>query len=84
MNNVDARTVINNCSMVMLLGQSPMNKQVLSNMFSISSSEQKYISSAKPGMGLLRINENMIPMDDSFPKDSKLYKIMTTKPDERM
>jgi type IV secretory pathway VirB4 component len=84
MSNPDARTVINNCSMVMLLGQSPMNRQVLSGIFNISPSEQKYISSAKPGMGLLRIGETMIPMDDSFPKDTTLYKIMTTKPDERM
>lgn len=80
----EARTIINNSPFVVMLGQSPLNKQQLSEMMNISPLEQKYISSAKPGMGLLRINESMIPMDDTFPKNTKLYKIMTTKPDERM
>lgn len=80
----DARTIINNSPFVLMLGQSPLNKQQLSDMMNISPQEQKYISSAKPGMGLIRIGESMIPMDDTFPKNTKLYKIMTTKPDERL
>lgn len=80
--NEDARTILNNCSFMILLGQSPMNQIELSKMFNISKDEQKYISAAKPGMGLIRIKDDIIPMDDSFPQDTKLYKIMTTKPDE--
>lgn len=80
----DARTIINNCSFIILLGQAPLNKQQLSNMYSLSSVEQKYISSAKPGMGLIYTNENIIPVNDDFPKNTKLYKLMTTRPDERM
>ena len=77
-----ARTVINNCNMIIMLGQSAINKQQLSSMLNISPMEQKYISSAKPGRGLIRIGEDLIPMDDSFPKDTKLYKILTTNPNE--
>ena len=84
LNNHDARTVINNCSFIMLLKQSPVNKLSLSEMFGISSEEQKYISSSKPGRGLVWINGDFIPIDDSFPTDTKLYKIMTTKASERM
>lgn len=82
--NEDARTVINNSPFMIVLGQSPINKQQLSDMLNVSPLEQKYISSAKPGMGLIKVNESLIPMDDSFPRNTKLYKIMTTKPDERM
>lgn len=77
----DARTVINNCTFIILLGQTPMNKQQLSDLLDISLEEQKYISTAKPGMGLIRIVNDIIPMDDNFPKNS-LYKLMTTRPDE--
>lgn len=80
----DSRTVINNSPFVVLLGQSPLNKQQLSDMLNISPQEQKYIASAKPGMGLIHIDESHIPMDDAFPRNTKLYKIMTTKPDERI
>lgn len=80
--NEQARTVINNCSFVTMLGQSPMNKMQLASMYDISSVEQKYISAAKPGMGLLKIQDSLIPFNDDFPKNTKLYKIMSTKPDE--
>ena len=66
----------------MLLGQTPINRQQLSEMLDISKEEQKYISTAKPGMGLLRILGDTIPMDDAFPKDTELYRLMTTKPTE--
>lgn len=33
-------------------------------------------------MGLLKIGEDVFPINDDFPKDTKLYGIMTTKPDE--
>lgn len=78
----DARAIINNSAFLILLGQAPINKEQLSTMLNISKEEQKYISSAKPGMGLIRIGEDIIPMDDSFPKKTKLYQIMTTKPEE--
>jgi hypothetical protein len=80
----DARTIINNCDFAIILGQSPINRQQLSKMFSISPAEQKFISSAKPGTGILNIAGENIPVDDTFPKDTQLYKIMTTKPEERL
>lgn len=78
----EARTIINNCSFIIILGQTAINKQQLSDMLNISKEEQKFISTAKPGMGLLRIGDDIIPMDDSFPKDTHLYKIMSTRPNE--
>ena len=79
----EARTIINNSPFIIMLGQSPINKQQLSQMMNISPAEQKYIASAKPGRGLIRIGDDLIPMDDSFPKNTKLYKIMTTNPEDQ-
>lgn len=78
----EARTIINNSTFIMLLGQTPINRQQLSEMLDISKEEQKYISTAKPGMGLLRILGDTVPMDDAFPKTTELYRLMTTKPTE--
>ena len=80
----DARTVINNCSFVTMLGQSPINKTQLSSMYNLSLAEQKYIASAKPGMGIIICNGDVIPMNDDFPKNTELYQMMTTKPEERI
>lgn len=82
----EARTIINNSSFIMLLGQAPLNREQLSQMLSISPQEQEYLNSAKPGKGLLRIgsddNFDIIPFDDNFPKNTELYRIMSTKPNE--
>lgn len=80
--SADARAIINNSSFVIMLGQSPINRKQLSDLLSITKEEQQYINVAKPGKGLLKIGENIIPIDDTFPKNTELYKIMTTKPDE--
>lgn len=82
--NDDALTVINNCSFVCLLGQAPINRNQLTDMYNISPTEKKYISTAKAGMGLLKIQDYLIPMVDEFPKNTKLYKIMSTKPGEEV
>ncbi len=78
----EARTIINTSTFITLLAQTPINLQQLSSLLNISKSEQKYIATSKPGMGLLRIDNDIIPIDDTFPKDTKLYKLMTTKPSE--
>lgn len=84
--NAEARTVLNNSAFVTLLGQSPLNKRDLSELYGLSSTEEKYIASGKSGMGLICINNGdiIVPMNDDFPKDTELYRIMTSKPDERM
>lgn len=81
--SADARTVINNSNFKILMGQSDINRVQLSELLGISPMEQKYISSNKPGMGLLQINNDFIPVNDSFPKDTELYKLMSTKPQEK-
>lgn len=84
LNSPEARTVINNCSFITMLRQSDINRSQLSVMLGISQEEQKYISSPKAGVGLLQIGGDFIPIDSYFPTDTQLYKIMTTKADERI
>lgn len=78
----DARTVINNSDFIMLLRQSAINKKQLASLLDISPTEQKYMSTAKAGVGLLHIGDDCVPMSNSFPHDTKLYEIMNTKPEQ--
>jgi hypothetical protein len=34
------------------------------------------------GHGLLKVGSSLVPFENKFPKDTKLYKLMTTKPGE--
>lgn len=79
----DGRSIINNCTFIEFMSQSDGCQEQLMAMYGIAQAERKYISAQKEGMGLLKIGHDIIPKIDKFPKDTKLYKLMTTKPNEK-
>ena len=78
----EMRTVISTSNFVMMLNQAPMDKMELGHMFNISDDELAYITNADPGQGLLYNGKALIPFQDSFPNNTKLYMAMTTKPED--
>ena len=44
--------------------------------------EMKYITNVNSGEGLIKIRNSLIPFRNNFPKNNKLYKLMTTKIEE--
>lgn len=85
------RTILNNCGSVVLMNQAPMNLGQLAKIYNISPEEQKYINNAPSGQGLLWMTGgqgsdsggSIIPFIDNFPENTKLYKMMTTKPSDK-
>lgn len=78
------RSIINNCSFIQFLTQSPPVQEQLMKLYGITQNERKYISSNKSGVGLLKIGNDFIPKLDEFPKDTKLYKLISSKPNENV
>jgi hypothetical protein len=75
--------IINNCEFIMMLSQSPSDRLSLAEMYHISDAQLNYITNSPPGQGLLYTGETIVPFVDHFPKDTELYKIMSSKADER-
>ena len=78
----EARAIINNSDFMMMLNLDPYGRMQLQQMFGISNTEIEYVTSADSGQGLIYNGSDIIPFKDDFPTDTKLYKAMTTKPDE--
>lgn len=78
----EGRGIINNCEMVIMLKQSPIDRDTLSSMFNISAAQQQFITNTEPGQGLLYNGSTIIPFEDKFPTNTALYKAITTKPDD--
>lgn len=78
-----SRAIINNCEFILMLSQSPIDRSSLASMYHISNAQLNYITNSPPGQGLIYNGEAIIPFIDNFPKDTKLYEIMSTKPGER-
>lgn len=48
-------------------------------MYNLTDSEMEYITSSGSGHGLIYNGTDIIPFEDEFPTDTKLYNAMTTK-----
>ena len=78
-----ARTMLSNSEFVVMLNQAPGDQQELAKLFHISQDQMSYISNADAGCGLIRYGSTLIPFENRFPRDTDLYRLMTTRPNEK-
>lgn len=74
-----ARTMLSNSEFVIMLNQAATNREELARLLNISDTQLSYITNVDAGHGLLKIGSSLIPFENSFPRDTKLYGLMTTK-----
>ena len=77
-----ARTMLANSEFITLLNQAATDRIELARLLGISETQLSYVTNADAGKGLLKCAGNIVPFENHFPKDTKLYKVMTTKPKE--
>ena len=66
-----------------MLNQAQGDRQILAKQLGISPHQLSYVTHSGPGEGLLFFGNVTIPFVDRFPKNTKLYSIMTTRPNEK-
>lgn len=62
-----------------MLNQSQLDRAALSELFNISESLQDYITDKPAGTGLIYNGHTTVPFINQWPKDSRLYSLMSTK-----
>lgn len=83
LHSVTARNMFSNSEFLILLNQAPADRIDLAELFHISVNQMKHIENTPVGQGLLKVGEAMVPFVNQFPKDTKLYELMTTKPEDK-
>ena len=78
-----ARTMLSNSEFVLMLNQAATNREELARLLNISDTQLSYITNVDAGHGLIKIGSSLIPFENSFPRDTKLYHLMTTKLSEK-
>lgn len=78
----EIENIFENSDFIYMLNQASGDRQILAKQLNISPHQLSYVTHANEGEGLLFYGNVIIPFVDKFPKDTILYKIMTTKPDE--
>ena len=65
-----------------MLNQAAGDRAILAKQLNISPQQMKYVTHTEAGEGLLFYGNVILPFVDRFPKDTELYRVMTTKPEE--
>ena len=75
-----ARTMLANSEFLIMLNQAPTDRVELAKLLNISDNQLSYITNVDSGRGLMKCGSAIVPFVDVFPKDTKLYKLMSTRP----
>ena len=75
----EVENVFENSDYVYMLNQASGDRQILAKQLNISPHQLSYVTHSAEGEGLLFYGSVILPFVDRFPKDTELYKIMTTK-----
>lgn len=78
-----ARTMLANSEFLIMLNQAPTDRIELAKLLNISNTQMDYITDVGAGHGLLKVGSALVPFVNRFPKNTKLYSLMTTKASER-
>ena len=74
--------ILGNSDFVYLLNQNAKDQTILADKLNLSEKQLKYVSNSEQGCGLILFDNVVIPFVDRYPKDTKTYAIMNTKPEE--
>ena len=74
-----ARLMLANSEFLILLNQATTDREELASLLNISDNQLSYITNVGAGHGLIRCSGNIVPFENSFPKNTKLYRLMTTR-----
>ena len=74
--------IFENSDFIYMLNQAGGDRQILAKQLNISPHQLGYVTNSNAGEGLLFYGNVIIPFVDHFPKDTELYSIMTTRPED--
>ena len=80
--SLTARTMLANSEYLVMLNQAPTDRIEFAKLLHISDNQLSYITNVGFGKGLLKCGNSIVPFVDNFPKNTRLYQLMSTKPGE--
>ena len=82
LDNEVARSMISNSEFLVLLNQAASDRTKLAELLHISDTQLSYVTDSEAGRGLLKMGGSLVPFINDIPKDTQLYKLMSTRPGE--
>ena len=78
----EVENIFENSDFIYMLNQAAGDREILASRLGISPHQLSYVTHSGEGEGLLFYGNVILPFVDHFPRDTELYRLLTTKPDE--
>ena len=78
----EIENIFKNSDFVCMLNQAGGDRAILAKQLNISPRQLSHVTNAAEGEGLLFYGNVIIPFRDKFDNTTRLYSLMTTKPEE--
>ena len=78
----EIENILDNSDFVYLLSQAAGDRDILQEKLHISDEQIKYVTASEQGQGLIIYGNTILPVKDKFPKNTTMYSLMTTNPEE--
>lgn len=78
----EIENIFDNTDFILMLNQAGTDRDILAKKLNISKHQLSYVTNSGEGEGLIFYGNTIVPFIDQFPKNTKLYSLITTKPEE--
>ncbi len=78
----EVENILENSDFIYMLNQASGDREILAKKLGISPHQLSYVTQSGEGEGLLFYGNVILPFSDHFPKNTELYRLMSTKPSD--
>ena len=71
-----------NSEFMLMFNQAAKDQEQLSEILKISDTQMAYVNNSPVGHGCIIVGSSIVPLINDFPKDTELYRLMSTRPGE--
>ena len=82
LHSAQGSTMLSNSELIVMFNQAERDQEQLAELLNISKEQMGYVTDTEAGSGLIKYGRALVPFVNRFPRNTKLYELMTTKPGE--
>lgn len=83
LSSAEVENIFDNSDFVYMLNQAAGDREILGQKLHISPQQMECVTNSGQGEGLIKYGGIVLPFTDTFPSNTTMYRLMTTKPEEQ-
>lgn len=82
LNNKTGRAMMANSDFCIFLSLKEEDADAVASLLRLTDEQMEYVRDVGVGRGIIKLGSNIVPFEDEWPRDTKLFQLMTTKIEE--